>query len=206
MGMEGLPKEIQRKDWSLIYNPEFDAYREKYKNIVSTVKKVIEGEEVEGVTIENLGSKTSRERFILGLGDDKFFIKRTEEGTQGGVGEFKSGHEVEDILKRRGVEGVEIADCLFAFTQGDTRYTVYKYDERLQKSFRSYIDKLYMENKDSEELKNLTDRVVEIKGLLTDYHDVTTLNMGYDKEKDTIILFDLNRKSDLLIPASDEEL
>ncbi len=47
-------KEVKRKDWTLVYNPEFEQYRDKYKNIVSKVKSVLEGDAVEGVEVRKI--------------------------------------------------------------------------------------------------------------------------------------------------------
>ena len=70
-------KEIIRHGWSLVYNPEFKQYREKYKNIVSIIKKIVKGEEVEGFEGEMLSLKASGKLyFTVKVDGEKFFIKK----------------------------------------------------------------------------------------------------------------------------------
>lgn len=76
--MESLAshREIKRNQWTLMYNPEFEVYREKYENIISSVKKVIDGETVEGIKVNEIGEKDGRKYFTLMLGDKSFLSKK----------------------------------------------------------------------------------------------------------------------------------
>lgn len=198
-------KEIKRKNWSLIYNPEFEGYREKYKNIISLVKSVLEGEVVDGVGVEKIKTNLNREYFLLKINDSEFFIKKIPDSNEGGVGEFKAIQEAKLRLNNSDIENVKIVDYIFAFTQGDIKYIVSVFDKSLENVLRLYLNDLYV-NKDYKEYGRLDNRILQIKRLLSDYRDVTAGNMGYDPETDEITLFDLNLKKDSLNDSSDDEL
>lgn len=198
-------KEIKRKNWSLIYNPEFEGYREKYKNIISLVKSVLEGEVVDGVGVEKIKTNLNREYFLLKINDSEFFIKKIPDSNEGGVGEFKAIQEAKLRLNNSDIENVKIVDYIFAFTQGDIKYIVSVFDKSLENVLRLYLNDLYV-NKDYKEYGRLDNRVLQINRLLSDYRDVTAGNMGYNPETDEITLFDLNLKKDSLNDSSDDEL
>lgn len=198
-------KEIKRKNWSLIYNPEFEGYREKYKNIISLVKSVLEGEVVDGVGVEKIKTNLNREYFLLKINDSEFFIKKIPDSNEGGVGEFKAIQEAKLRLNNSDIENVKIVDYIFAFTQGDIKYIVSVFDKGLENVLRLHLNDLYV-NKDYKEYGRLDNRILQIKRLLSDYRDVTAGNMGYDPETDEITLFDLNLKKDSLNDSSDDEL
>lgn len=200
-------KEINRKDWSLVYNPEFEQYRDKYKNIISTVMKVIEGENVDGFKGEMLkhtaGGKTY---FIVEVDGEKFFIKKIPENhKQGGVDEFKAAEEAKQRLSQTGIEKVKVVDYVFGFSGNGVRFVVSKYDERLKNSLASYMEECLKNNR-TKELHDLEDRFADLKKVFWDYYDFKVENMAYDKDSDEIILFDLNDDEYTLSESSDEEL
>jgi len=198
-------KEIKRKNWSLIYNPEFEEYREKYKNVVSVIKDVMEGKKVDGVEIKRIKTNLNREYFLLKINDTEFFIKKIPDSNEGGVNEFKATQEAKNRLYNSDIENVKIVDYIFAFTQGDLKYTVSIFDKDLENVLRLYLNDLYID-KEYKEYSRLDNRVLKIKTLLSDYRDVTSGNMGYNPQTDEITLFDLNFKKDSLVESSDEEL
>lgn len=198
-------KEIKRKNWSLIYNPEFDQYREKYKNIISVVENVLEGEIVDGVEVEKIKTNFNREYFLLKINDNEFFVKKIPDSNEGGVDEFKAVQEAKLRLNNSDIENVKIVDCIFAFTQGNVKYIVSGFDKGLENVLRLYLNDLYV-NKDYKEYGRLDNRVLQVNRLLSDYRDVTAGNMGYNRETDEITLFDLNLKKDSLNDSSDDEL
>ena len=200
-------KEIIRHGWSLVYNPEFKQYQEKYKNIVSTIKKIIDGEEVEGFEGEMLSLKASGKLyFTVKVDGEKFFIKKIPENhNQGGVVEFKSSQEAKKRLSDVGVEKVKIVDYIFAYSGEDVRFVVSRYDDRLHVTLASYMDQC-LEKGEYAELHGLDNRFSDLKRIFKDYYDFKVQNMAYDKMTDEIILFDLNKTESFLIESDDEEL
>lgn len=198
-------KEVKRKDWTLVYNPEFEQYRDKYKNIVSKVKSVLEGDAVEGVGVRKISDYADREYFLLKVNNKEFFVKKTASYNQGGVDEFKAGKEVEGRLLSSGLQKVKSIKYIFAYSDNDTRYIVSEYDKDAENTLYDYMGKLRVKG---DYLKNeeLSKRVVDIQTCLYDYMDLRSGNMGYNTETDEITLFDLNLKSTSLIESSDDEL
>jgi hypothetical protein len=200
-------KEIHRKDWSIIYSPEFEKYRDKYKDIISTIQKVLRGEKVEGISLEYF-SQTSNNKnyFIIDIEGEKFFIKRIpEEHKQGGVNEFKAASEAKKRLEDSGIQKVSVVDYIFGYSGNGARYVVSSYDPRVTKTLASYMDKCW-EEKRYEEFHALDHRFADLDKIFKDYYDFKVENMGYDEENDEIILFDLNSGENMLIESSDDEL
>lgn len=200
-------REIKRKDWSLIYNPEFLEYKEKYKNIISVVKSVIEGDVVEGVEVEKItrNRESSREYFILKIDNEEFFVKKIFKDKEGGVNEFNAGKEVEERIHKSGLKKVKSIKYIFAYTNNIVRYTVSKYNKDAENTLYDYIGKLRVAG-DYTKSEELSKRVVDIQTCLYDYMDLRSGNMGYNPETDEITLFDLNLKSTSLVESSDDEL
>ena len=197
--------EIKRKRWSLAYAPEFEQYRDKYENIVSKIKGVIEGEKVEGVEIKKIGEYADREYFKLTEGDGEFFIKKTANYNQGGMDEFKAGQEVEEKITAAGLVGVKSIHYIFAYSDEKNKYAVSRYEKDAENILYYYIakEKIAMNYAKVTELEK---RVEEIQEGLPEYEDLRSRNMGYNPETDEIVLFDLNLKKDTLVISSDEEL
>jgi hypothetical protein len=200
-------KEIKRRDWTLVYNPEFEEYRDKYKNIISKVKSVIEGREVDGVEVEklNIGREFNREYFILKIDNEEFFVKKISNEKEGGVDEFNAGKIVEERIHKAGLKKVKSIKYIFAYTDNTVRYAVSKYNKDAENTLYDYIGKLRVKG-DYTKSEELSKRVVDIPICLYDYMDLRSGNMGYDPETDEITLFDLNLKSTSLIESGDDEL
>lgn len=205
--MESIYKEIKRKDWNLVYGPEFEQYRERYNNVVSKIKGVLEGEEVEGVEFKKINNdtKSKTEYFVLSVDDEEFFVKKTIGLNQSGVDEFKAGKIVEERLLTCGLKNVKCINYIFAYTDKGLKYTVSKYDKDAEKTLSDHIAQLRVEGK-YDECTRLNTRLGEIRLNFPEYDDVRGGNMGYNSETDTIILFDLNLKSNSLIESGDHEL
>lgn len=103
------------------------------------------------------------------------------------------------------VKDVKVINYLFAFTEEGVKYTVSDYEEMLNCTLRSVMDKLKVE-KNYVEYARLQNRANAVNDILSDYYDLTTFNMSYNKETDEIILFDLNRIKDSWVESPDEEL
>lgn len=198
-------KEINRNGWSLVYGPEFEGYREKYENIISTIQKVIEGDTVEGIEIKKINEYADREYFVLKIDNEEFFIKKTANYNQGGVSEFKAGKDVEERLKQYRLENVRSVKYIFACTNNKTRYAVSHYEAAAEKTLAEHLAKLMVKSR-YDEYSRLKNRFGEIRLHFPEYDDLSLINVGYDVETDEIILFDLNLKKDSLMIPSDEEL
>ncbi len=200
-------KEIIHHGWSLVYNPEFEQYREKYKNIISTVKKVVEGEQIEGIEIKKINeeSETGREYFLLKMDGEEFFVKKMPNVQEGGIAEFKAGKDIEKRLSKSGLDKVRAIQYIFAYTDNNVRYVVSKYEKDAENVLYKYMGKLRVAG-DYKKNEELGKRIAEIQLCLSDYMDLRSGNMGYNPETDEIVLFDLNLKSDSLIHSSDDEL
>ncbi len=199
--------EINRNGWSLVYNPDFEKYKDRYKNIVSKVKDILDGEKVEGINVEFF-RKTSNGKFYYSLEIDgeKFFIKKIPEShKQGGVEEFKIAQEAKDRLLKNKIEKVKVIDYVFAYTGGDYRFVASRYDNKLDTTLAMYMDQCWKNGK-TEDLKKLEERFENLKKIFCDYYDFRPGNMGYDKDTDEIILFDLNTYEFFLAECDDDEL
>ena len=199
-------KEIKRKNWRLIYNPGFEQYRDKYKNIVSVIKGVLEGEVVDGFDCELL-RKTSNNKsyFKLSVGGENFFIKKTPNKIdQGGVEEFRSAEKAKKILSEEGIDDVRVIDYIFAYSDSEYRYVVSRYEDFSGVNLDDFIKSL--ENKgEQDKAAFLREKLQKIEIVLKDFWDVHGQNMGFDKETGEVVLFDLNMV-DGLGESSDDEL
>lgn len=204
--MEGIT-EIKRKDWSIVYNPEFEQYKEKYKNIVSTVNRVMAGEKIENFENEMLGYSTGGKAYsVVEVAGEKFFIKKIPENhKQGGVEEFKAALEAKNRLRDGGIKNVKVVDYVFGYSSDKVRFVVSRYDSRLKTTLALYMDEC-VEKKKYNELHKLDHRFADLKKLFADYFDFKVQNMAYDKDTDEIILFDLNNFENKLIESTDDEL
>lgn len=200
-------EEITHHGWSLVYSPEFVQYKEKYKNIISKVKRVIEGDQVEGIEIKKIqeASEIEREYFLLKIGTDEFFIKKMPNVKEGGVTEFKAGMDIESRLTKSNIGKVKAIQYIFAYSDNSIRYVVSRYEKDAENTLYDYIGKLRVEGNYTKS-KELENRLEEIQNCLFDYMDIRSGNMGYNPISDEIVLFDINLKKNSLIESSDDEL
>lgn len=200
-------KEINRNGWSLVYNPEFEKYKDRYKNIVSEVKKVLDGEKVDGIDVELLKtSPNGKSYFRLEIGGEKFFVKKIPENhKQGGVEEFKTAQETRNRLLMANVEKVKVIEYIFAFTGNNSRFVVSRYDDKLDTTLAMYMNQCWKKGK-TEDLKKLEVRFESLYKIFSDYYDFRPGNMAYDQDTDEIVLFDLNTIENFLVESSDDEL
>ncbi len=199
--------EIKRKDWSLIYNPEFEQYRDKYKNIISSIQRIVQGEKVDGIESEMITLTASGKLyFTVELDGEKFFIKKIPEGhKQGGVGEFKAAKIAKQRLIDNNIKNVEIIDYICAFENEKDRYVVSRYDHVLKNTLEDVLADLKA-REEYEKFGKLDRWFEELKSLFKDYPDFKIQNMAYDEATNKMILFDLNDSMFSLVESSDDEL
>lgn len=204
--MEGIT-EIKRKDWSLVFNPEFGEYREKHRNIISRVKSVIEGAEVDGITSEMFAlTPGGKSYFGVDLDGEQFFVKKIPNHTnQGGVQEFKSSERAKSLLKEHGIENVRVIDYIFAYSDSDYRYVVSRYENTLNRTLEDEMNR-FDEARQYAEVGKLDVRYKELQSVLREFWDLTPRNMGYSEKTGEIVLFDLNILENGLSESPDDEL
>lgn len=184
------------------------------KNCIQVLSKEVDQEVIRdgGLYVQKVVSQIGSsqvglaDRYKITAYDKSFFVKKIEESFKGGRGdgfwEFETTVDIKKRIEDLGIDGVEVVNFQFGFSDGTNSYFVSEWDERLAVTLQEYRRQLKKDSprhiirgRDKEKLDTIISRFNELKKYFPDLVDFDLYQANYDEKTDTIILFDLNFSS-----------
>ncbi len=209
-----LEEERSFKSKEFAFSDSFKEFiaQESHQGLMFAVKKVIDstsidsnevGKKIEGdgFSLECLGDNTNTQhrkyfRLLTTDGQGDFFIKvntKIPGFHELGPEELLIMQEAKNKLGEVTDFKVTVPEYVLAYKDRETSYLVARYDDNL----RNPVNKLLEREPEGELATVLKNRVLYLSQVNVEkgwnYDDVTSHNMAYDKDTDTLIVFDLRR-------------
>ena len=189
----------------LAYTAEFKSFVGDHPGTLTKVRVMIKAllHDKKGARAEESGIVVEKVQpspyFKVTLADKSFFVKvRRHIMTGENLEEFRALARLKEMYKDN--PKVEVVNFQLAFTSWNENYFVAEWDDRFVKNLNTYLRELAETSQQTADntalqkhVKDLGSRVNEIARQLEQagFYDYGPVNMAYDPQTDTIILFDI---------------